>query len=686
MAHIYRKKSQHKAPVTRITLLKRTGLIVVLFLLAGSVSYPQGANAVIDGFNRFTNLRVPHVSYPLVLGLDLQGGSHLEYESDLSKVPLDQQAGAMDGVRDVIERRVNQLGVSEPLVQTAKAGDQWRLTVELAGIRDVNQAIKMIGETPILEFRIQNEQANRGLTDEEQKTLMETNAAKKELAEEVLKRAKAGDSLQLLSDQYTDDSGIKAAGGDLGWVLDQRQYMKLKEDGQNLSPGVLYPNVVDDGQNLYVAQVEEKKDAGQEVRASHLLVQWKDSTQSGATRSKDEAKALIEKIKQEVTSKNFTDKAKEYSDESGTETSGGDLGWFKKGDMVPAFEDAVFGINKGDISDIVETEFGYHLILKTDERPLNDLRVRAVVLKQMTASDILDTEPWVRTALTGKQLKRSVLDFDPQTGAPIVVLNFDSEGTDLFAKLTKENIGKQIAIYLDGAPISIPTVQSQIDGGQAVISGSFTVSEAKLLAQRLQAGALPVPINLIAQQTVGPTLGSESIALSLKAGLIGFLLVLIFMILFYRLPGVVSVIALGFYTALLLALFKLVPVTMTLSGIAGFILSIGMAVDANVLIFERMKEEFRTDKPLQIAVDEAFKRAWSSIRDGNVTTLLVCAVLYTFTSSLIKGFALTLGIGVIVSMFSAIVVSRTILKLLVSTPLVRKIPWLFLRPKDTTAS
>ncbi|MBE7525625.1 protein translocase subunit SecD [candidate division WWE3 bacterium] len=682
MAYIYRKKSQQKAPVTRKTLLKRIVLILALFLLAGSVSYPAGANALIDGWNRITSLSIPHVEYPLVLGLDLQGGSHLEYVADLSNVPLDQRGDAMDGARDVIERRVNQMGVSEPLVQTAKAGDQWRLTVELAGIRDVNQAINMIGETPILEFRIQNEQANRGLTEEEQQMLLEANKAKRELAEEIFKRAQAGDSIQSLSEEYSDDETIRAAGGDLGWVLDQRQYIKLKELGQDLNPGDAYPMMVDDGQNFYIAQVEEKKDAGQEIRASHLLIQWEGSEQSAQSRTKELALELMEKIKSEVTPANFEEKVMEYSDEPGADKTAGDLDYFRRGDMVPPFEDAAFALTKGAVSDIVETQFGFHLIKKTDERNVSDLRVRAVVLRQMTAADILNTEPWVRTELTGKQLKRAVLDFDPQTGAPIVVLDFDSEGTALFAKMTKDNIGKPIAIYLDGSPISIPTVQTEITGGQAVISGSFTVNEAKLLAQRLQAGALPVPIELIAQQTVGPTLGSESIALSLKAGLIGFLLVLIFMILFYRIPGIISVFALAFYVAVVLAIFKIIPVTMTLSGIAGFILSIGMAVDANVLIFERLKEEFRTDRPLQVSVDEAFKRAWSSIRDGNVTTLLVCLVLYTFTSSLVKGFALTLGIGILVSMFTAIVVTRTILKLFVSTPLSRALPWFFLHPRN----
>lgn len=682
MAYIYRKKSQQKAPVTRKTLLKRIVLILALFILAGSVSYPAGANTLIDGWNRITSLSIPHVEYPLVLGLDLQGGSHLEYVADLSNVPLDQRGDAMDGARDVIERRVNQMGVSEPLVQTAKAGDQWRLTVELAGIRDVNQAINMIGETPILEFRIQNEQANRGLTEEEQQMLLEANKAKRELAEEIFKRAQAGDPIQSLSEEYSDDETIRAAGGDLGWVLDQRQYIKLKELGQDLNPGDAYPMMVDDGQNFYIAQVEEKKDAGQEIRASHLLIQWEGGEQSAQSRTKELALELMEKIKSEVTPANFEEKVMEYSDEPGADKTAGDLDYFRRGDMVPPFEDAAFALTKGAVSDVVETQFGFHLIKKTDERNVSDLRVRAVVLRQMTAADILNTEPWVRTELTGKQLKRAVLDFDPQTGAPIVVLDFDSEGTALFAKMTKDNIGKPIAIYLDGSPISIPTVQTEITGGQAVISGSFTVNEAKLLAQRLQAGALPVPIELIAQQTVGPTLGSESIALSLKAGLIGFLLMLIFMILFYRIPGIISVFALAFYVAVVLAIFKIIPVTMTLSGIAGFILSIGMAVDANVLIFERLKEEFRTDKPLQVSVDEAFKRAWSSIRDGNVTTLLVCLVLYTFTSSLVKGFALTLGIGILVSMFTAIVITRTILKLFVSTPLSRALPWFFLHPRN----
>lgn len=259
------------------------------------------------------------------------------------------------------------------------------------------------------------------------------------------------------------------------------------------------------------------------------------------------------------------------------------------------------------------------------------------------------------TGLTGRQLKRSDISFDPTTFKPSVGLYFDSEGKDLFAELTKEYVGKRIAIFLDGAPISVPVVNEPILDGQAVISGDFSVEEAKTLAQRLNAGALPVPINLISQQTIGASLGKDSLDKSLKAGLYGLLAVALFMFLFYRLRGIAAVSALLIYGALLLAIFKLLPVTLTLAGMAGVILSIGMAVDANVLVFERLKEESR--------IADAFKRAWPAIRDGNISTLITCLILYFFTTGLVKGFALTLGIGVLLSMFSAMIVTRLFLEL-----------------------
>ena len=251
---------------------------------------------------------------------------------------------------------------------------------------------------------------------------------------------------------------------------------------------------------------------------------------------------------------------------------------------------------------------------------------------------------------------------DPTTGIPQVSLEFDSEGSDLFAEITKRNNGKLVAIFLDGFPISIPRVNEPILTGKAVISGSFSIQDAKTLTQRLNAGALPVPISLISQTTVGASLGNVSVAKSLRAGLWGLLIVALFMILYYRLPGVLAVLALIVYVTVLLALFKLIPVTLTLAGIAGVILSIGMAVDANVLIFERLKEELRSGRDLASAIDEGFARAWTSIRDSNISSIITCVILFWFGSSVIKGFALTLCIGIIISMFSAIVITRKFLK------------------------
>lgn len=675
------RKNMPKGPPSKKALIKRAALIVLFFIASGSISYPAAANWAIDRFNAITTLKVPHLNYPVVLGLDLQGGTHLEYVADLEAVPSDERSSAMDGVRDVIERRVNQLGVSEPLVQAAQSGNEWRLTVELAGVRDVNEAIKLIGETPILEFREANEEANRQLTDLEYAALAEENGKRKIIAEQALKRVLGGEDLGAVSKEVSTVPEISSASGDLGWILDKKDYASLLELFRDKEPG-LHKEAIDDGQFYYVAELLEKKDAGEEMRASHILVQWKDALNSQATSTKEEARAKIEEIQKLVNPENFTEMAMRYSEEPGADQSAGDLGYFQPGVMVESFEQAVSPLKVGEISVIVETEFGFHVIHKTDARTLVDAHVRAVVVKQKLATEIVPSEPWLRTKLTGKQLKRSNLDFDPQTGTPIVLLEFNEEGSELFAELTKKNIGKSVAIYLDGQPISIPTVQSEITGGQAVISGSFTIDEAKKLSQRLQAGALPVPINLVAQQSVGPTLGAESIAQSLRAGLIGFLLIVIFMILYYRLPGLVAVFGLSFYVALVFALFKLVPVTLSLSGIAGFILSIGIAVDANVLIFERLKEEMRTDKPLYANLEEAFKRAWPSIRDGNVTTLIVCIILYTFTSSLVKGFALTLSIGILVSMFTAVIITRSILRLIVQTG-IRKYPWFFLGSKKT---
>lgn len=264
--------------------------------------------------------------------------------------------------------------------------------------------------------------------------------------------------------------------------------------------------------------------------------------------------------------------------------------------------------------------------------------------------------------LTGRFVKRARLDFNPTTYEPVVALEFNDDGAKLFAKITRENIGKPLAIFLDGEVISSPSIRQEITGGQAEISGQFNVNDAKALVRDLNYGALPVPIELVSTQTIGATLGAGALNASIRSGLYAFFAVAIFLLAWYRIPGLVAVLALGIYTVLNLAIFKFIPVTLTSAGIAGFILSLGMAVDANILIFERMKEEIKRGKQIPEAIKEGFGRAWLSIRDSNTSSIITAIILYTFASTaVIKGFALVFGLGVMISMFSAITASRTLL-------------------------
>lgn len=265
---------------------------------------------------------------------------------------------------------------------------------------------------------------------------------------------------------------------------------------------------------------------------------------------------------------------------------------------------------------------------------------------------------YVATALTGKYLERASVQFSQQSIAPTVSLDFNPEGEKLFAQITSENIGKTVAIYLDGAIISAPVVREAITSGQAEISGQFSVEEAKQLVRDLNLGALPVPVSLLSTESIGPTLGREALDRGIQAGLIGFLAVALFMIWWYRVPGLVAMISLVFYVILILALFKLMGVVLTAAAIAGLILSFGMALDANILISERLKEELRAGKHLHEAIKEGFSRAWFSIRDANLSSLISAVVLFWLGTSLMRGFAFTLIIGIVVSMFTAIAVTR----------------------------
>jgi preprotein translocase subunit SecD len=274
-----------------------------------------------------------------------------------------------------------------------------------------------------------------------------------------------------------------------------------------------------------------------------------------------------------------------------------------------------------------------------------------------------------RTDLTGKDLKKAQVQFDPNTGEPAVGLEFNDEGAKKFTDITSRNVGRPVAIFLDEFPITQPIVKEQITSGQAVISGEFTTDEAKQLATQLNAGALPVPIKIVEQRNIGATLGTESVRRSVQAGAIGLLMVAGFMAAYYGYLGFLAVMGLVIYGLVTLALYKLIPVTLTLPGVAGFILSVGMAVDSNILVFERMKEEIRAGKPRQRAMELGFGRAWDSIRDANVCTLITCFILFNpfewsflNTSGMVRGFALTLGLGVLLSLFTGIVVTRTLLR------------------------
>ncbi len=304
------------------------------------------------------------------------------------------------------------------------------------------------------------------------------------------------------------------------------------------------------------------------------------------------------------------------------------------------------------------------------QTPLLDFRTESMDADQVAQNITIDADGnavidpnsrYAMTELTGKYLDKAVLEFDQTTGEPVVSLIFDEEGSALFEKITKENVGKTVAIFLDGQVISAPTVNEAITGGRAQISGNFTPADAKTLVGRLNSGALPVPISLISTETIGPSLGAQATEAGVKAVILGFLAIAIFLVFWYRLPGLIAVIALSMYVVAMLAIFKFVPVTLTAAGIAGFIISIGIAVDANVLIFERIKEELRAGDGVGDSIHHGFKRAWLSVRDSNISSIITAVILYWFGTSLIKGFALVFLIGVIASLVSAVSVTRLFL-------------------------
>ncbi len=573
----------------RNKLKLKFSLVILLALVAGVISYPRAVAKIPPIYNTVNTLKIK-------LGLDLQGGFHLEYKADLSKVDASKRAEALSSLQSAIERRVNKFGVSEPLVYIKKSGTDEILVVELAGVKDINEAKKNISGTPLLEFKEEQIDTSNQIPQE---TLDQMNVQAKAKAEDLLKQA--------------------------------------------LVPG-----------------------------------------------------------------SDFSQLAKDNSQDHAAKDNGGDLGIIKKGASAPELNDALFdpdpNFKDGSVyPKLVETESGWLIIKKittTGSGDAEEIHAAGIIIAKYR--EPAPKTNYIETGLTGKNLKKASVDYTNQAlSEPTVSLQFDTEGAKLLADISKRNIGKPLAIFLDGLPIVDgngdgvineldppydPIIQAELTNGQAEISGSLTIDKAKELVARLNEGSLPVPIgDPIYQQSVEASLGQASLTTSLKAGAVGLAIVLIFMIIYYRYLGLVASLALIIYTALMISIFKISPltpwgITFTLSGIAGFILSIGMAVDANVLIFERIKEELRRDRRLPSAVDEGFKRAWPSIRDGNYSTILTSLILVWVGTGFVKGFAIILMVGVVMSMFTAIVIVKIMLKFTLGE-WAEKYPWLIARTR-----
>lgn len=641
----------------------RVFAIFMLLVVTGLTAWPAPWNSAMGAVKNKIGWSLPNIpDNGFTLGLDLKGGVHLVYEADMSNIPVADRANALDGVRDVIERRANSLGVSESRVETTIADGHYRVIIELPGIQDAAEATKAIGETPVLQFKTPTAKTPTTATAEQQAQIDAAQKTERSAAIDVLNKALTkGQDFAALNNVVID--GFVAA--------DDSFYANLIKTFTRKTRVGVVKGLYENGSTInivkYISQGTE-----QTVDAAHILVCFAGATKCTQTRTKEEAKTIIDGLKAQATTANFADLAKANSDEPGAATSGGSLGTVKKGMMVQSFEDALFAMQDGTISDVVETEFGYHIIDRMSSKNVPTYEFSHIEMPWTTLSDVVNTDPWENTELSGKDIKSATVAFDQQTNAPYISLSFNAEGADLFGKLTAANIGQVIGIFLDGQPVTTPVVNQAIYGGTAQITGSFTLNEAKLMAERLNAGALPVAISVLSQQTIGPTLGAASLDASLKAAFIAFLVISLFMVLYYRLPGFLAIVALLIYSTINLTLYKIFGVTITLSGIAGFVLSVGIAVDANVLIFERLKEELWSGRDLPTAIVEAAKRAWPSIRDGNATTLIATFILFTMGTSFIKGFALTLMIGIFVSLFCAMVITRSLLLIVCRRPSVKK--------------
>lgn len=676
------QKQSKNISSTRSQIRWGVAAIVVLFLATVAIAAPEPVNKAINAFNNQTKLGLPTIPEKnYKLGLDLQGGVQLTYEAKLSDIEPSKQKDAVEGARDVIERRVNGLGVGETTVQTSQVEGKYRVSVELPGVSDVNQAIALIGETPILEFKEQDPNAKAELTADQKSKMDEYNNSAKARATALLERLNNKEDWNALVKE-SEDKSTKDTNGDLGFIGSFQPLTPLYDWAKKNKDGAVSTVLIENGEGFNLVKRGGERQGAPQADTSHILICYLGAKECTTTMTKDEARAKAESLLKQATAKNFFELAKNNSTDTGTKNLGGGLGFVSQGQMTANFDKALFEAKDGTIVGPVETEYGFHLIFRKSSKQETEYQVSRILIATASEQDMLGSlAGWKSTGLSGKQLQRAEVVSDTRSGAIQVSLQFNAEGAELFRDITKRNLNKPVAIMLDGVPISTPNVNTVIPDGKAVISGTFGLVEAKTLAQRLNAGALPVGVDLISQQTISAPLGQESLAKSMFAGMVAAAIVMSFMVVVYRAPGLVSVFSLGLYISLTLALYKMLNITISLAGIAGFIMSLGVAVDANVLIFERLKEELKGGRSLRLAMEEGFIRAWTSIRDGNLSTLITCVILIWFGSSFVKGFAITLSLGIVISLFTAITVTRTILRLIAPWFAKNEGGWLFFNSK-----
>ncbi len=488
-------------------------------------------------------------------------------------------------------------------------------------------------------------------------------------------------------------------------LLDDKLDTRIAAALRGMEPGALKTAGLEN--SAAVLFLRSLNPGGQKVDASNILVSYQGANQAdrAVTRTKQEALAKAQDLKKQLDAgADFATLARAQSD-GAAKANGGKMEPFGRGELPATIEQAAFSLPAGSVSDPVETAFGYHLV-KVDRAPyavpaeadFEQLTVNGTgalaraddIVKRLQNGEVKSTEEavrarvlffslaptgWKDTPLDGTHFRSAAVVFDPTTQIPVVQITFDAEGAQLFQELTRNNVGKRIAIFVGGELVSAPTVQNEIAGGTAVITGSANPEEARTLAQDLNTGAIPAPIYLTGQYTIEATLGESALQASLLAGAIGIAILMLYMILVYRVLGVIADLALLVYAVLLFAILKLPLflvgsdyIVLTLAGMAGIILSIGMAVDANILVFERMREELRRGKALKAAVEGSFTHSWPAIRDGNMATLISCGILFLIGTSIVRGFAITLAMGVMLSMFTAVVVTRWLMRHFVNLP------------------